>query len=1659
MIALDRAEGSHWISQSLLWLGLILVLGLGASLWQAERVDRQMRAGLLAEAQRLVDTLNPQRLAVLSGTEADLALPEYQRLKTQLQSVRQAFPRYRFVYLMGRRPDGTVIFHVDSEPPGSEDESPPGEVYDALAPHELAVFSGRWPLVSGPSEDDWGVWVSALVPVPARAGNGGELVLGIDIDARDWRFQVVKRGAAPILIATGLLLLITLLGRWLLARRARVDATVSGRLRHLEPVFVLALGLVLSATMAWLVHGQSRDNQDRAFQLVADAAGQGIGLDLRNLRDFGLGGLVRFFEASESVSEAEFAHYTELLTRTGLSQHWAWAPRVPASERVRFEQEMRNAGLPEFRIWAMGAEDEPGEFLYPVVRQGHRLPNLDLIGFDLGSVRRGRDALAAADRSRLITALAPLDGTLAPSLRGHMLVMQPTLPGPVGSVSEGMVVTTVVFDEILASWTGNDTLALELTLLQADGSHLTLAQSIQDQGFEVGRRVVERPVLIFGQTFLVRFVPGSAFVSTHRSLAGIGTGLAGSLLSLMLALVVGLVVRGRERLEQAVRERTVALQEFRTAVEQSNDGIALTNMDGTVRFVNRAWAEMHGEDAQACVGQHLSLFHSTEHLEQEVVPLLDALLRDGSAVAEINHVDRQGRSFPTRMSASLIRGDRGEPLGMLGIARDITDEKKQRRREQFGQDFRTLVAEISADFVTAADQARFDQAIERALARLGTLFGVDRAYLFRFSTDLARMSNTHEWCASGISGHRHELQGMSTALMPWWMARMRAQRSVLIEDVAALPPEARAEQEIFQSQATRSMICVPVFDNHLRLIGFIGFDSVSATKSWSTEQIDMLQVIADLVAGALARREAAEALAQSEARYHDLAVESRSFRWAVDLDGLYTDVDPLVADVLGFSPEELIGKKYFYDLTPEADREEVRRIGLQFIRTGRKHSSYENRMLNRSGKLLWISTTLLPSRDSQGRLVGARGSDTDITARKEAELQFETLFEEMLDGFALHEIICDEQGRPVDYRYLAINPAFEQLTGLKAADVLGRTVLEILPGTEQHWIDTFGKVALQGQPIDYENYSAELGRYYDVRAFSPAPGQFACIFRDMTDQKAHADQLEYLAQHDLLTGLPNRALLADRMQQAMAQAERRGELVGVACVDLDAFKPINDRYGHEVGDRLLMALARRMREALREGDTVARLGGDEFALVLVGLQSIEACQPLLRRVLDAVAEPVDEKGQMLQVSVSLGVTFYPQSETIDADQLLRQADQAMYQAKLAGKNRYHLFDAVHDRRLRDSHQNIERVRQGLLTDEFVLFYQPKVDMRQGCVIGFEALIRWQHPDRGLLPPGAFLPMLQRNRLMIDLGDWVIDQVLRQISLWRETGIVLPVSLNVDPLQLAQPDFIERLETALARYPVVQPGDLELEVLETSALDEAVPMVDIIRAGKALGVEFALDDFGTGYSSLSYLKRLPVATLKIDSSFVLDMLHDPDDLAILQGVISLSRTFRQTVIAEGVETEAHGEMLLLLGCQLGQGYAIARPMPVEDVPVWLAQWQPPPSWSSIRALDARRLPFLVAMVEYRAWTDHLRRFLSGAEADQAGLDQPAEEFIDWLEDSADVELAAVNQCRSLHERLQAIAAELLALGRSGAAEQALARFADIETACDALLVVLQSEMQA
>lgn len=537
-------------------------------------------------------------------------------------------------------------------------------------------------------------------------------------------------------------------------------------------------------------------------------------------------------------------------------------------------------------------------------------------------------------------------------------------------------------------------------------------------------------------------------------------------------------------------------------------------------------------------------------------------------------------------------------------------------------------------------------------------------------------------------------------------------------------------------------------------------------------------------------------------------------------------------------------------------------------------------------------------------------------------------------------------------KIMDVNPAFSKITGYAREAVMGQHPKDL--GFAFHDTEFFEKISSdytqhskwRGEVWNLHNDGNVYAAWLDIFAVFDQFREithFVGLFSDITEVKVQQKNLEHMAYHDPLTQLPNRAFFSDQLKNALISADMEKELLAICYFDLDGFKPVNDTLGHEAGDFLLVNIARRVRACLHESDTIARLGGDEFAVLLRGLKSKEACSETLDRLLDVIKQPYEITGETVNISASIGYTLYP-IDLSEPDTLLRHADHAMYHVKIHGRGFHHLFDAEQDRKSHSLMQEREAIANALFRKELILYYQPKVNLRSGQVVGLEALIRWQHPEQGLRVPAEFLAILEQDtEAAVKMGEWVISETLRQLTIWKTLGLEVKISVNISAKHMMQENFSSRLAILLNEYPEISPALLEFEITETAAINDIADVAKTITACKKLGVSFALDDFGVGYSSLTYLRRLPVEVIKIDQSFIRDMLQDKDDLAVVSGVLSLGHSFGLEVVAEGVETAEHGVQLLKMGCEIAQGYGISKPIAAEKVAAWVSAYQPDVSW--------------------------------------------------------------------------------------------------------------------
>ena len=838
-------------------------------------------------------------------------------------------------------------------------------------------------------------------------------------------------------------------------------------------------------------------------------------------------------------------------------------------------------------------------------------------------------------------------------------------------------------------------------------------------------------------------------------------------------------------------------------------------------------------------------------------------------------------------------------------------------------------------------------------------------------------------------------------------------------------------------------------------------------KAYSGRDVEALYPLTSVVAQLLAAERHVAASSKLEARLRESEARLRGILdhapigiWLLNSDGRLGFVNKYYCDAVGISEERFTSApdySVFYE--PEAALR-CKTSDAEALAADGQHLS-EERIWFVDGQMHDLEIVKVRLLDEQGKPNGMLiGLSSDVTARRQAEHRIKLLaavFENAREGITL----TNSEGTIVD-----VNPRFCEITGYSRDEVIGKNPRILSSGRHDavfysvmwqtlksvgHWQGEIWNRRKNGETYP-ELLSISL-----LKGADTPEDYYLAVFTDISDLKAHQDRLEHLAHFDALTHLPNRVLLADRLQMAMSQARRSERMLAVCYLDLDGFKPINDQHGHQFGDRLLIEVAKRLSHSLRGGDSVARLGGDEFVLLLNDQVSRSECDGIINRLLQTIAEPITIDNQTVRISASLGVTLYPEDDA-DTDTLLRHADQALYIAKDAGRNRFHVFDTLHDYELRAKREGLARFSRALERNELRLYYQPKVNMRKGKVVGAEALIRWHDPEIGMIMPAQFLHFVQGSAADIALGEWVIQEALRQTDEWRKAGLNLVVSVNISAYHLAQEDFVSRLKGFLNAYPELPAHCLEIEILETAALEDIGHITALMAECHVLGVDFALDDFGTGYSSLAYFKRLPATTLKIDQSFIRDMLHDDDDLAIVDGIISLSHAFRRTVIAEGVETVEHGLRLLQMGCDLAQGYGFARPLPADHFPAWLAGWRLDGALNLVASVQSssEESGLLMAEEDHRRWLSDLKAFLladPGTKQQSPPLDKAhcrLGHWVDGIGSSRFSHLEKFAQFNLLHKKLHAIGQALVVLYENGRAEEARMRMLELDAISDELV---------
>lgn len=654
-----------------------------------------------------------------------------------------------------------------------------------------------------------------------------------------------------------------------------------------------------------------------------------------------------------------------------------------------------------------------------------------------------------------------------------------------------------------------------------------------------------------------------------------------------------------------------------------------------------------------------------------------------------------------------------------------------------------------------------------------------------------------------------------------------------------------------------------------------------------------------------------------------------------DSSGFIEYVNPKFEQVSGYSEEELIGQRPSVlksgDMT-ENDYAEM----WQTILSGREWKGiFHNR--RKDGSLYWESARISPIRDEAGEITHFIGIKEDITRLREYQESLRlsaTVFDSTTEGI----VLTDAQGR-----IRTVNPAFTRITGYQPEEVLGK-LASIFDSEDGDQVKRIREELVEHQrwPGELTDFRKDGSWYHQWLSITTLhddkglPSGYVIIFSDITQHKADQAKILHQANHDLLTDLPNRTLLMDRLNQAVLVARRQHEHLAVVFIDLDRFKTVNDLYGHVTGDELLQQVAERLRSAVREVDTVARFGGDEFVVLLQNLGSGEEAALVAGKIIELLSRPFDLERRQVTIGASLGITLYPNDVPMSAsveeacNLLLSNADMAMYQAKARGRNHFQFFEQRMQEEIKVSLVLEQDLRHAMLNNELEVYYQPIHAMPGGEIVAVEALLRWHHPLRGMISPASFIPLAEETGMIYEIGGWMFREACRRVQSWHAEGqLSIGVSLNLSARQRDRGFGPEELR-GLLQETGIDPALVTLEITENLFLEESEIVLEWLHGLKETGVSLSVDDFGTGYSSLSYLKLFPVDTLKIDQSFVRGLPEDQDDVSLVRAIISMAESLDIGVVAEGVETEAQRQFLLDLGCRFMQGFRFDPPMPAAEI---------------------------------------------------------------------------------------------------------------------------------
>ena len=989
---------------------------------------------------------------------------------------------------------------------------------------------------------------------------------------------------------------------------------------------------------------------------------------------------------------------------------------------------------------------------------------------------------------------------------------------------------------------------------------------------------------------------------------------------------------------RAERERVTLARQLDHLTRHANDIILLMDDQGRLLDANDRAVAAYGRAREDLIGSSIAALRPPGQRQAFEAEWSRAQQQPEGMVFEAVHQREDGSTFPVEVSTRAITVD-GSVLRQ-SIIRDISERKEAEAKIRRLGNIYAALSQINQAIVRGESR----QELLSELCRVSVEFALlDFAWvgLVETSTGMVRVAASN----GPDRGYFKDIEFSTDPRLPSGHGPMsiaiRERRTYVCDDFesdpAAAPLRERATRAGFRALAAIPLTCEGVAIGALSVYASDPLYFDEQTIVLLGEMADDVSYALDSIAGEERRIAAEEALRESEEKYRLLFSNEQDAIVIFDATTIrIIDANPAFFSLSGYSREES------FDLAVEQvspDPEEIH-AAVREVRERGSHRLEVQRFRRRDGSEIRVEIGL-NAFDSRGqRLVSA--ILRDITHRKEAE-ERALLWANILESSAEAIVIADARRRVVQ-----VNRAFTHVTGYGAEEIIGRDP-GFLTSSERHdaafyarmWKTIADTGRWQGDIWNRRRNGEIYPGWLSITSVHNVAGElthYVGVFSDITERKASADRIEFLANNDSLTGLPNRAVMNERIEQSLATAQSNRSTLAVLFLDLDRFKTINDSLGHPIGDMLLQRVAARLKGSVRDTDSVSRVGGDEFLILLPEIAHAQEAAVVADNTLAALRDPIETGEHVLRITGSIGISIYP-DDAVEVAALIKNADAAMYHAKERGRNNYQFF--THDMNARAyEHFELEMSLRGAVQrDEFTLEYQPQIDALTGRITAAEALIRWDHPELGRISPGGFIPIAEEHGMIVAIGEWVLRTVCMQIRQWLDEGLeVVPVAVNMSAVQFRQSSLPSRVRTILEECGVA-PRYLELELTESIVMRDAELTIALLEELSEMGVSLAIDDFGTGYSSLSYLRRFPLDRLKIDQSFVRDLPSNPDAAAIAAAIIGMGRSMKLRVVAEGVETTEQLAFLIDERCDELQGFHIARPMSAERFSALLRARQP------------------------------------------------------------------------------------------------------------------------